>query len=165
MAHKHPVTDSDVRFVINPYNRALKDSTPEAKTVMRGDHNAEIFTIEMPRVIEGHDMTYCDIRQVWFKNGSNEGFVPITDLQESIEDPETLIFSWPVSRLATQYVGGLSFMFYFACTDPENIGEVSYEWHTVPFTRITVKDHFLSKETMDAIQEHILPLRRLASDG
>lgn len=155
MAHKHPVTDSDVRFIINPYTRVLRDTTPEAKTIMRGDHNAEIFTVEMPRIIEGHDMTQCDIAQVWFKNGENEGFLPITDLQALDEDPDTLVFSWQVHRLATQYVGELAFMFYFACTDSENVGELAYEWHTIPFTRISIKNHFLSNETMDAIKEQI----------
>ena len=155
MAHKHPVTDTDVRFIINPYSRVLKDTTPEAKTIMRGDHNAEIFTVELPRVIEGHDMSQCDIMQVWFENGKNEGFSQITDLQPAAEDPNVLIFSWMVPRLATQYVGTLSFMFYFACVDSENTDELSYEWHTVPFTRISVKDHFLTKETMDVIQEQI----------
>lgn len=155
MAHKHPVTDSDVRFIINPYTRALRDTTPEAKTIMRGDHNAEIFTVEMPRFIEGHDMTKCDIAQVWFKNGENEGFLPITDLQTSLEDSETLVFSWKVHRLATQYVGALTFMFYFGCTDPANSDEMSYEWHTNPFSRISVKDHFMDKETIDALQEQI----------
>lgn len=155
MAHKHPVTDSDVRFIINPYTRDLRDTTPAAKTIMRGDHNAEIFTVEMPRIIEGHDMTLCDVVQVWFKNGQNEGFLPITDLQVSSEDADTLIFSWKVPRLATQYVGSLSFMFYFGCTDSIDKNEMSYEWHTNPYSRISVKDHFLDKESIDTIQEQI----------
>jgi hypothetical protein len=151
MAHKHPVTDNDVRFIINPYTRTLRDTTPEAKTIMRGDHNAEIFTFEMPRIIEGHDMTQCDIAQVWFKNGENGSFDDILDLQVSMEDSETLIFSWKIPRRATQIPGTLSFMFYFACTG-EN-GDLDYEWHTNLFTKTTVKDHLMFKSDVDMLQE------------
>lgn len=152
MAHKHPVTDTDVRLILDPYTKLLKDTMPEAKTIMRGDHGAEIITVEMPRTIEGHDMMLCDKRQVWFENGKNKSFDDIKDLQVSIEDDTTLIFSWKIPRRATQNVGTLSFMFYFACSgedDPE------YEYHTHPFTKLTVKDHPVSKSDVDMLQELI----------
>ena len=152
MAHKHPVTDTDVRFILNPYTKVLRDTTPEAKTIMRGDHEAEVITVEMPRTIEGHDMTLCDISQVWFENGKNKSFDDIKDLQLSLEDDDTLIFSWKIPRRATQFVGPLSFMFYFACSEDD---ELTYELHTMPFARLSVKDHPVSKSDVDALQELI----------
>lgn len=150
MAHKHPVTDTDVRFILDPYTKNLKDTMTVAKTIMRGDHGAEILTFEMPKTIEGHDMTKCDKRQVWFENGKTKSYDNITDLQVSKEDTKTLIFSWKIPRRATQYVGPLSFMFYFACTDED---EPSYEYHTNPFSRLTVRDHPVDKKEINMLEE------------
>jgi hypothetical protein len=152
MAHKHPVTDTDVRFILDPYTRNLKDTMPEVKTIMRGDHCAEILTFEMPKTIEGHDMTQCDKRQVWFENGKTKSYDDITDLQVAKEDNKTLIFSWKIPRRATQYAGPLSFMFYFACSDED---ELSYELHTNPYARLTVKNHPVDKEDINMLEEQV----------
>lgn len=153
MAHTHPVYDTDVRFMIDPYSRGMKDSTPADKTIIRGDHNSEVYTFGIPRFIEGHDMLLCDQVEVRFVNGPADGFLPIVDLQECPDDEELLVFSWKVTKISTQNVAPLAFSIYFACHD--ETGEETYKWETAPFSRINVKANLGNNETIDLLKEQI----------
>ena len=68
MAHIHSVFDSDTHFVIDPITRQLKNETSKKASVVQFDHNSECFTFELPRIIEGHDMTTCNVVQIHYLN-------------------------------------------------------------------------------------------------
>lgn len=159
MAHSHSVIDTDVRFHIDPYTRSFTDTTPAKKTIVQYDHNSERYTFDMPRYIEGHDMTLCNIVEVHFINVDKstseqiDGPIPITDLHISSEDENTIVFSWLVTRASTQYIGPLKFSIHFECKEED--GTISYEWNTALFTRISVKSGGDNREAIDHIKELI----------
>ena len=159
MAHSHSVIDTDVRFHIDPYTRSFTDTTPAKKTIVQYDHNSERYTFDMPRYIEGHDMTLCNVVEVHFINVDKstseqiDGPIPITDLHISSEDEDTIVFSWLVTRASTQYIGPLKFSIHFECKEED--GTISYEWNTALFTRISVKSGGDNREAIDHIKELI----------
>lgn len=159
MGHEHPVVDTDVRFSIDSYTRTLIDSTPAKKTIVQYDHNSERYTFSLPRVIEGHDMTECDVVEVIYinidgsTNAEYHGKCPISDLRVSEDDEEVLVMSWLVSKSSTQFVGPLHFSIRFACHN-EN-GEVTYEWNTRRFTSINVVSGMGNREAIDFIESQI----------
>lgn len=54
-------------FLIDPVTRAITTSS-EKLHVMQFDHNSERLTFEMPRYIEGHDMSVCNQVEAHFLN-------------------------------------------------------------------------------------------------
>ena len=136
MAHTHSIYDSDSHFSINPITRQIKNESSAKVIIMQYDHNSERFTFEMPREIEGHDMSLCNRVEVHFQNGTHADVYTADDLQISPDGDDVVICSWLISRNATQYVGALTFKLRFAC-----IGEnsaIDYEWNTAIFKGISI---------------------------
>lgn len=153
MAHSHSVYDSDTRFSINAVTRQIKNESSRKTTLMQNDHNSERFTFELPRMIEGHDMSLCNQVEVHYLNSSSKdknefrkGLYTVDDLQVSPDDPEKVICSWLISQNATQLVGKLSFRLRFKCVED---GVITYAWHTAVFADISVSDGINADETFE----------------
>lgn len=138
MAHVHPVYDTDAHFNIDPTTRAIT-TEDTLKTIVQGDHNSERFSFDIPKEIDGHDMTLCNVVRVHYINVDNEarkeykGVYNVLDMQELDEDK--LVLTWLVSSNATQAVGPLNFLLEFACV--EN-GVKNYVWHTAIHSELAV---------------------------
>ena len=166
MAHLHSVYDSDTHFSIDVITRTLKNESSKKTMVIQNDHNSERFTFELPRFIEGHDMMQCNKTEVHYLNidtqkGTKvEGVYEVDDLQLSpANEPteegtegtdEKVIFSWLISRNATQFVGSLNFVITFKCLDDE--GMVQYAWNTAIHSRISVSSGI--QNTKDIVLEY-----------
>lgn len=143
MSHDHEtiVIDSDKHFVIDPVTRAITTESPKLK-LMQYDHRSERFTFEIPKTIEGHDMTLCNkIRIHYLNTGSSDRHADVhevADMQVSKDDPEKLLFSWLIERTATQFAGTLSFAVRFYCILDDST--VDYSWGTDIFNNITVSN-------------------------
>ena len=141
MAHIHDVYDQDNHFIIDPITRDIT-SQSEKISITQYDHNSERFTFEIPKIIEGHDMSLCDKVRVHFINiGSNrsnvsEGVYEVDDIRVSSDDSDMLLFSWLISRAATEYSGKLIFSIRFYCISDDNI--VDYSWATSIFTGVKI---------------------------
>lgn len=144
MALKHSVYDSDTHFSINPISRAIKNESTTKTGLIQHDHNSERFTFEMPKVIEGHDMSQCDIVEVHYINVDaktqveSHGVYPVEDMQIDTTDSEIVVFSWLIPQNATKYVGNLNFLVRFACIDED--GNLLYVWNTAVHTGISVSN-------------------------
>lgn len=57
MAHKHPIYDTDPHFKIDGDTRVIINASDVKVALMQGDHNSERFTFEIPRYVDGHDMS------------------------------------------------------------------------------------------------------------
>ena len=132
MRHVHSIYDTDLHFLIDPIDRKIASESGKI-TLMQNDHNSERFTFEIPRYIEGHDMSLTDQVQIHYINLENvtpkrkyEDMYPVVDLQVSPDSEDAVIFSWLVSGNATQYVGSLSFLVRFVCYDEDS--NVEYQW-------------------------------------
>lgn len=141
MGHIHGVYDADIHFSINPVTRAIKNESGLKTILIQGDHNSEVYSFDMPRYIEGHDMAQCDDVTLHYINidaatrAENKGEYEVQDLQIHKDDPEKVTFSWTIRENATQLVGSLNFLILFKCT---TAGTVDYKWHTGINSEISV---------------------------
>ena len=139
MPHNHDIIDSDKHFVIDPVTKQIT-TTSEKLTLITGDHNSERYTFEIPKIVEGHDMSTCAQVEIHFNNISssssvNKGVYLCEDVQV-VDD--NLTFSWLISREATKYSGSLVFSIRFICIDEEK--SVVYDWRTGIYKSIKIAD-------------------------
>lgn len=149
MAHEHRLHDADTHFKIDPATRAIENVT--GKTVlMQRDHNSEIFTFEIARYIDGHDMSMCNCVEAHFINTDNatkeknRDKRTLTDLQISPDSEEVVICSWQLDEDVTAYAGTLAFMLRFACVADD--GEKEYAWHTASYDKFTIQKNLCKND-------------------
>lgn len=139
MAHIHSVYDTDAHFRIDAATRTMKYDSSAKPTLVQFDHNSERITFEMPRYIDGHDMSLCNKVEIHYLNFSAaekaSGVYAVDDLQVSPADDSVVIGSWLVSRNATGIAGSLNFVIRFACFTGDVI---DYAWHTEIYSEIVV---------------------------
>lgn len=155
MAHTHSVTDSDNRFSID---ETLKISNVgEVKALKRGDHAAERYSFTMPRFYEGHDMSLCNKVEVHFNNihkdsatreiTMNASFDEVDDFAVSVDDENTVTWSWLIKGDATQLDGTLNFCFRFACINEE--GVIEYQKFTDTFEGVPVGESIYNSDQIE----------------
>lgn len=143
MALLHQVYDTDAHFKIDPVTRAIKNESTGKNVLIQYDHNSERFTFELPRLVDGHDMSKSTSVEIHYinidstdKTKSNADVYPVADLQISPDDENVVICSWLISQNATQYAGSLNFLLKFKCVDGN--GDVVYRWNTAISSSISV---------------------------
>ena len=159
MGHIHSIYDSDLHFAINPITRGITNMSSQKTTLIQYDHNSERFTFEIPRLVEGHDMSTCNVVEVHYLNidsttkDRTEGRYIIDDLQISPDDENVVICSWLISQNATRLVGSLNFLVRFVCIT----GDVpDYVWNTCVFTGISVSNGIYNVETITANESDVI---------
>lgn len=152
MAKKHPVYDTDAHFSVNPTTRTMRREGTGKGNVIQYDHNSERMTFELPRYIDGHDMSLCNVVEVHYNNidaktkAQNQGVYQVDDLQISPDDSNVVVCSWLISRNATEYVGSLNFLIRFSCTEDD--GTMLYAWNTAIHSGIQVADGIYNSEVV-----------------
>lgn len=140
MSHDHNLVDSDSRFVIDPITRVITTENKKLK-LMRDDHNFERYTFEIPRYIDGHDMSLCNDIRVNYENISSSDRTNISPGPYKVSDvnivDDKVIFSWLLSGNTTKYAGTLQFSISFRCLKGM---EILYAWSTDTFKSITVSE-------------------------
>ena len=145
MPHKHSVYDTDMHFRIDAETRAIINQSQVRKKLIQYDHKSERLTFELPKEIDGHDMSLCDKIEIHYMNvGSNVGEVSadmyvVDDKQISKDDTKVVIFSWLIGSSATVYAGSLTFMIRFLCHDS---GLITYSWGTDMYKGISVGEAY-----------------------
>lgn len=171
MSHPHSIYDTDPHFKIDPDTRVIQILSKSKPVIVQGDHKSERFTFELPRYVEGHDMSLCDSVKVHYINiGTNDRIADVhslTDLQISPDSEDVVICSWLLTRDATSLNGTLNFAISFSCS--EN-GEVIYAWGTLPYTDITIgqginNSDAIAKEYADILQQWEEELFRASTEG
>ena len=158
LAHTHTLSDPDSIFTIDPTTREI--TTTESKIVlMQYDHNSEIFTFQIPRLVEGHDMSLCNKIEIHYTNinrrtkEQSKDVYPVTD--QKVEG-DNLVFTWLLSGNATKYAGTLNFIIRFGCLEEDNT--FSYMWHTDIFKNVTVSDGISNTESVAEDYSDILEI-------
>ena len=138
MAHNHDIFDTDVSFVIDPITKAITTESSKLYLVQY-DHNSELYTFEIPRKVEGHDMADSDEILISYENMTKKKDQVNTGetLADSVvAEDDVLKFTWRITRNSTQLAGYLTFSVTFRCHDEDN--NIIYEFGTDTFKRITV---------------------------
>lgn len=146
MGHIHEVRDTDVYFKIDPVTRTVVNVKDTKQNLFKGDHNSERFTFELPRKIDGHDMTSCDKVEVHYINTSSGSdgkysadIYLVDDIHASEDNEDILLFSWLISSTATQHVGQLSFTIRFTCFEDHDMLKLpTYIWNTAVHSSVKV---------------------------
>lgn len=152
MAHTHPVVDSDPRFVINSTTRAIS-TTSDKLELIQGDHQSERITFEIPKIVEGHDMSLSDRIEVHYINIDRKTNATSRDvyiIDDAAVDGDKLTFSWLISGNATKYYGRLNFIILFECLDPD--GNYTYKWNTEICKLLTIGEGI--SNTSAVIEDH-----------
>ena len=155
MAHLHPVYDTDCHFLINPNSRDITYDGTDPLVLIQNDHNSEHYTFEIPRYVDGHDMSECNSVQVHYINidaGTGArvlGLYEVKDLQLAVDDEEVVICSWAISQNATQLVGSLIFALRFACMTGSTL---DYVWNTMVYSGVTVSSGIYNGE--EAVEDY-----------
>lgn len=148
MAHTHPVVDSDSRFVINPTTRAIS-TTSDKLELIQGDHQSERITFEIPKIVEGHDMSLSDRIEVHYINVDRRTKATSRDIyiaDDMSVDGDKLTFSWLISGNATKYYGRLNFIILFECLDSD--GNYTYKWNTEICKLLTIGEGISNTEAV-----------------
>lgn len=154
MAHTHLVIDTDVHYKIDGITRTIVNVNETKRMLVQNDHNSERLTFEVPRYVDGHDLTECNIVQVHYANADtyeeklSSGVYEVDDLHvkgESGDDANIVILSWLVSGNATKYVGTLNFIIRFSCVVD---GFVEYAWNTTIFKGITILEGIYNSDVI-----------------
>lgn len=141
MGHEHVILDGDARFVIDANTRTIKRVSSDKTAVMQYDHNSERYTFELPRYIEGHDMSLCNLVEVHYlnieatKKTEHSGRYVVTDLEVNPEDESKVVCSWLISHNATHHHGKLHFLLRYCCV---NEGNITYAWNTAIYSETEV---------------------------
>ena len=152
MAHTHPVVDSDSRFVINSTTREIS-TTSDKLELIQGDHQSERITFEIPKIVEGHDMSSSDRIEVHYINidrRTNATSRDVYIIDDAAVDGDKLTFSWLISGNATKYYGRLNFIILFECLDPD--GNYTYKWNTEICKLLTIGEGI--SNTSAVIEDH-----------
>lgn len=152
MAHTHPVVDSDSRFVINSTTRVIS-TTSDKLELIQGDHQSERITFEIPKIVEGHDMSLCDRIEIHYINIDRRTSATSRDVyiaDDVAVDGDKLTFSWLISGNATKYYGRLNFIILFECLDPD--GNYTYKWNTEICKLLTIGEGI--SNTSAVVEDH-----------
>lgn len=156
MAHTHSLYDTDLHFKIDPTTRSISNMSGKA-LIVQHDHNSERFTFEIPRYVDGHDMSLCNKVEIHYINGNSnrktQGLYEVDDLQIDPNDNNYVICSWLISNNATKYVGPLSFLVRFVCLTDD---VVDYAWSTSVYTGITVNQGIYNTDYIAEVYVDVL---------
>ena len=152
MSHIHDIYDTNRHFMIDPIMRSITYAETDKLILIQNDHNSERYTFEIPKMIEGHDMSNCDKVEIHYLNSdvsaTNKapGVYQAEDVQVVEGDEDTVVFSWLISRNATKYSGFLMFAINFECLAED--GTVDYAWATTPFETVRILSSMHNTETV-----------------
>lgn len=155
MEHKHNVTDQDLHFLIDPKNDMAITCEGKVKALKRGDHNSEVYSFSMPRIIEGHDMSLCNKVEIHYNNihkdtstretTENRSFAEAEGFGPARDGADTVTWTWKPTGDATQLEGKLAFCVRFACMEGEII---TYQKFSGIFEAIPVGDTIHNTEAV-----------------
>ena len=149
MAHDSKIQDTETHFIIDPTTRTITNGFVGNNIIVQHDHNSERFTFEIPRYVDGHDMSECTEVRVNYRNSASSGLSKTEsvyicdDLAISDKDENTVTFSWLLSSATTQYIGFLYFSVVFICLDGATI---DYAWNTGIYKDITIIESINNSE-------------------
>lgn len=179
MTHEHNIVDADQRFTIDATGKNITNPPGNKSVVVQYDHNSEVFAFQIPRFIEGHDMTKTDLVQIHYVNTStgtsvstrisNAGIYKVLDLSVDPEDENLATFTWTLSDEGTRFAGTIEFQIKFICYGDEP-GVPNYKWQTKIFSAIKVEEgienaEIVVEENPDVIVQFEERISALESGG
>lgn len=149
MDKHHVIIDADTHFKIDGITRAIINVSEVKTMLMQGDHNSERFTFELPRYIDGHDMSECNVCQIHYVSAGENGIYEVDDLKVDDDKQDLITLSWLISGSVTKFTGSLNFVIRFSCVVNDVI---EYVWNTAIFKGVTIATSICNSEQV--VQEY-----------
>lgn len=153
MPHEHNINDADSRFIVDPVTRSIKN-TSEKTMIMQYDHKSECITFEIPRYIEGNDMSLCNHVQIHYLNtGKDEeykGVYIVDDLHIDETDDSKVVCSWTITSQSTKCEGVLNFIIRFMRSEDDI---TYYAWNTGINHSIRISKGIYNADSFDDIAD------------
>lgn len=149
------MNDTQTRLLINPITKTIapKYRNQKAVYVAKGDHKSVSVIFEMPRYVDGLDLSEDEyIIQIHFVNLSEDGKNYSKGISEAISreiEGDNLSFAWLVDNRATRYAGVVSVSITiekYASVDGK--AEEVYSWSTAPYGNTKVWDSYDNSSSM-----------------
>ena len=131
MAIHSIIKDTGAFFTIVPETREVTVPATHKVIGVVGDHLAEQLTFEIPKLIDGHDISGCARRFVEWANVEGErGSDQLVELTErpASARPEMLYFTWTIRDRLAAAKGLVQFSLHFE--DVDESGVRLYHWGT-----------------------------------
>ena len=149
------IVDGDPHFIIDTVSRKIINNSGK-DTLVQFDHNSERLTFELPRYVEGHDMSNCNKITISYLNVAVTGLYEVNDLTVKDTDGDNVSFTWLISSNVTQNVGKLAFAIMFECVQED--GGITYSWHTgvnedIRIISTIVNDTGVAYENVDILEQ------------
>lgn len=148
------MNDINTRLVINPITRTIapKYRNQKAVYVAKNDHNSVLICFELPRYVDGYDMSaeenvihihYANVDEKdmsKYSNGVSDAVNVEVDTDEVTQE-EVVSFCWLVPKTATRYAGVVSVGITFERYDNvDGKAQEVYSWSTAPYGKTVVWD-------------------------
>lgn len=161
--HGSSIIDNDGHFVIDPITRIITNKSGKREFVQY-DHNSERLTFEVPKIIEGHDMS-TSIILIQYIVGANKGIYEVDDAKV---EGDMLVFSWLISSNVTQQVANVNFVITFECLGDDD--RVVYNWNTKINKELSVIGGISNQSTLlyeyaDVLEQWKQQIKKSVSDG
>ena len=166
MSHAHNIVDDDKYFVIDPVTRSITNLSDNTIYLMQYDHNSERFTFEIPRYIEGHDMSVSEAVEIHYTNtgsgtsvsrrASNSGLYRVDDLEIDPENEDIVKCTWLISQNTTLYAGTVKFQLKFKCYNEVATDVPDYIWNTDTFDNVVVHPGLNSTDAIEGMYPDIM---------
>lgn len=95
---------------------------------VESDENAKVLNFKFPKTADGIDFTQMQLRINFINSRQEKGQYLVTDTAPCESDENYITFTWPFSRLVTNYKGVTKFVVCAVKADEE--GKVISEWNT-----------------------------------
>ena len=160
MAHDFNIIDKEPHFKIDATTRQITNELASEIAVVQFDHNSEVFTFELPRYIENHDMTECNKVEIHYRNTDPTSLAEVldvyevNDLQVDPTDENKAVCTWLISQNATQKVGKLEFLVRFSRVADD--GTILYAWNTLMFTGIMISPGLYNSKQVSELYADVL---------
>lgn len=145
MAKHGNVRDSGEYFVINPVSRKVIVPHAHKAIGVVGDHLSEQIRFECPEFIDGHEVSKCSERYVYWTNVDGHEGSDRLDLVEVENGTAGMIYlAWNVRDALTVGKGIVQFSVHFE--DLNEKGDVLYRWGTASCKECEILDSINGKK-------------------
>lgn len=153
---------------LEPVSRKLTLTEPQRIAGVESDENVRGLKFKFPKIIEGTDFTQMQLRINFMNSRQEKGQHIVTDLKPLDGEEDYITFTWPFSRLVTQYRGYTKFVICAVKTDES--GTITAEWNTAlaqmrVLEGLEVEDPEISPEEKDVIAQLISICQSSADDA
>ena len=153
MFNSDNIQDTENHFKIDSFTRKILNDFPGNNILVQYDHNSERFTFDMPRYVDGHDMSKVTEVRIHYCNTSttnqlkSKGIYVPTDLEVVEGDENIITFSWLISSANTRYVGALHFSIQFVCLSESSA--IEYSWNTGVYKDVVIIETINNADSFD----------------